>query len=146
MIIEEGSVIKDTNVGDDCLIEIYSKITDSTIGRSSIIGTKAILKDCCIGECCFVAPTVHLDGIVIPDSTSVYLCDGQWRCSDANVQFMVSHMIRSYLFSLIMALFCCFICILESILMKILLPFSYPLINNITFIAKMIQKILFTAM
>ena len=115
MIIEEGSVIKDTNVGDDCLIEIYAKITDSTIGRSSIIGTKAILKDCCIGECCFVAPTVHLDGIVIPDRTSVYLCDGQWRCSDANVQFTVSHIIRSYLFSLIMSLFCCFICILESI-------------------------------
>lgn len=69
------------------LISLQQQI-QSTIGDGNIIGAKASIINSTIGNSCFIAATIQLDGVTIPDGTSVYMVDGKWRCKPADISII----------------------------------------------------------
>ena len=59
------------------------------IGNSNVLSSKCRIIDSLIGNNCLISPTVELNKAVIPDNTSVYIVDGQWRCKPVDISILV---------------------------------------------------------
>ena len=105
-VIEDRCIILDSCIGDNNLIEIRTTVEKvsvlltfnqhhlywkkSQIGHKNIIGTKCIIRNSRIGNNCCIMATIELNNVIIPDNTSVYLCDSGWRCKPVNNNLAVS--------------------------------------------------------
>jgi carbonic anhydrase/acetyltransferase-like protein (isoleucine patch superfamily) len=87
-ILEECVTIRDSTIGHSNLIEVGTLIEDSTIGDCNVISPKVSIKNSKIGNGCFIAATIKLDGVTIPDGTSVYLVQGKWRCKPVDISIL----------------------------------------------------------
>lgn len=87
-ILEECVTIKDSTLGHSNVVEVGALIEDSTIGDCNVISPKVSIKNSKIGNGCFIAATIKLDGVMIPDGTSVYLVQGKWRCKPVDISIL----------------------------------------------------------
>jgi len=95
-IIEELSIITDSVIGANCVIEVGGTILESIIGESCVIGIKCSIKNSKIGSGSFISPTVQLDGVEIPDHSSVYLYQGNWACKPIDMSHLKPQLDKYY--------------------------------------------------
>jgi UDP-3-O-[3-hydroxymyristoyl] glucosamine N-acyltransferase len=91
-IIEERVSLLGVTMGDDNLVEVGSCLENCTIGNTNRIGVKVFIGEGCkIGNRCSISPLVRLEaGVSIPDNTSVFVIDGQWRSQPCDIDLLVA--------------------------------------------------------
>lgn len=94
-VIEERVRLTNTSIAMASLIETGSSLSNSYIGSYCRIGSKCQIINCVIGNCCVVSPMVRLEGVTIPEGTSVYPCGSGWKMIPVQINTAVS--VSSYL-------------------------------------------------
>jgi NDP-sugar pyrophosphorylase family protein len=88
--VDERCKILDSRIGHDNSVEINVKIENCSIGNSNHICHHCELVNISMGDCCHIGSKVKLRDQIIPDGTSIFLCQGRIVFVKCNTTLQVS--------------------------------------------------------